>query len=311
MDAFRAERLRGERGRERRVDAAGDADDDVAEAVLLHVVAKAELEREPHLVELGERRCQRAGGRLGQVDQSSASSNPGALATTLPSPIEHERVPVEDELVLAADGVAEDQRTAVVPRTGREHLLALRVLADVKGRRGEVDEQPGARRGALDSGRARLPQVLAHRQADRASAVLEQADVRSRLEVPLLVEDAVVRQQPLAIDGRDLAVLADEARVVERPFSACGAPTSAVMPVAASRDLAGRARGRADERGAEQEVFRRIAGDRELGEDDEPGAGVAGLGDPRDDAVAVAVEVADGRVDLGERQPHRFSPISL
>ena len=78
------------------------------------------------------------------------------------------------------------------------------------------------------------------------------------------------------------------------------------MPVAASRDLAGRRGGGADERGAEQEVLRRIAGDRELREDDELGAGVARLGDPPDDAVAVAVEVADGRVDLGQSDLHSF-----
>ena len=35
------------------------------------------------------------------------------------------------------------------------------------------------------------------------------------LEVALLVEHAVVRQQALAIDGSDAAVRADEARVVE------------------------------------------------------------------------------------------------
>ena len=44
---------------------------------------------------------------------------------------------------------------------------------------------------------------------------LEQADFRSGLEVPLLVEDAVVRQQSLAVDGLHGAVRAHEARVVE------------------------------------------------------------------------------------------------
>ena len=59
-----AERLGGERSCQRGVDAAGDADDDLREAVLLDVVAEAELKREPHLlevVELGEQTGARTG----------------------------------------------------------------------------------------------------------------------------------------------------------------------------------------------------------------------------------------------------------
>jgi hypothetical protein len=77
------------------------------------------------------------------------------------------------------------------------------------------------------------------------------------------------------------------------------------------RHLAGSFRGCADERGAEQEVFGRVTRDRELREDDELDARGARLGDPLNDAVAVPVEIADGRVDLSQCQPHRFSPMSL
>src|SRR5204863_8094795 len=56
VDALRAERLDGQRGRERGVDPAGDADDHVAEPVLVDVVAKTELEGEPHPLEPGELR---------------------------------------------------------------------------------------------------------------------------------------------------------------------------------------------------------------------------------------------------------------
>ena len=78
------------------------------------------------------------------------------------------------------------------------------------------------------------------------------------------------------------------------------------MPVAACATSGSGVGCRADERGAEQEVLGRIARDRELGEDDELGAGGTRLGDPADDAVAVAVEVADGRVDLGQGDLHSF-----
>ena len=56
MDALRAQRLDRQRGRQRRVDPAGDRDHDVAEAVLVDVVAEAELERDSHLLELAESR---------------------------------------------------------------------------------------------------------------------------------------------------------------------------------------------------------------------------------------------------------------
>ena len=52
VDAIRAQRFDRERRRERGIDAAREADDDVAEAVLRHVVAEPELECEPHLLEL-------------------------------------------------------------------------------------------------------------------------------------------------------------------------------------------------------------------------------------------------------------------
>ena len=141
--------------------------------------------------------------------------------------------------------------------------------------------------------------------------MLEQPDVRAWLEVALLVEHAVVRKQPLAVDGLDAAVRAHEACVVEPAVCRVRRADERDDVRSRLRHLTGSVRSRADEGGAKQEILRRIARDRELREDDELGARVACLGDPPDDAVSVAVEVADGRVDLGERHPHRFSPMSL
>ena len=53
---FGSQRFGRECRRDRRVDAAGDADDDLAEAVLVHVVVQPELERQPHLLELVDER---------------------------------------------------------------------------------------------------------------------------------------------------------------------------------------------------------------------------------------------------------------
>ena len=71
---------------------------------------------------------------------------------------------------------------------------------------------------------------------------------------------------------------------------------------------------RADEAGPEQQVLGRVAGDDELREEHEVGAGGARLVEPAGDPVRVAVEVADDGVHLCERESHsglssRFSPL--
>ena len=58
--------------------------------------------------------------------------------------------------------------------------------------------------------------------------------------------------------------------------------------------------------GPEQEVFGRVAGHRELGEEDEVGAGLLGLLQPAEDPLAVPVEVADRGVDLSQCEAHSF-----
>ena len=90
MDAAGAERLGGQRCSERGVDAARYADDDVAKPVLLDVIAKAELERESHLIELGERRRDRAGRRLCEVDYEQRLLEARRPRDDASLPIEHE-----------------------------------------------------------------------------------------------------------------------------------------------------------------------------------------------------------------------------
>ena len=65
--------------------------------------------------------------------------------------------------------------------------------------------------------------------------------------------------------------------------------------------------GRTHEAGTQEQVLRRVPGDRELGEEDEVGVRVARLGEPAQDAVAVPLQVADDDVDLGECEPHVFA----
>src|SRR5581483_8847415 len=125
-------------------------------------------------------------------------------------------------------------------------------------------------------------------------------------EVPILVEDAVVRQEALAVDVPDVAVGEDEARVVEIRVE--------VRCADERRDAAGR-RGDllhggarcANEARAEQEVLGWVARDGELREEDEVGALAACAAEPVDDLQGVACEVTDDAVDLCECEPHASS----
>jgi hypothetical protein len=171
MHALWPESLGAERGGDGRVDASRDADDHVSEAVLLDVILQAESQRAAHLLELRLERHGLGGPfgtghrQLAEVDDGdgwnrvprSLELPPADVAQAsahcerwfevdeeemllearcprhdLARVVEHQRVPVEHELVLAADEIAEGEEGARVPGSRDEHLLALLGLADVE-----------------------------------------------------------------------------------------------------------------------------------------------------------------------------------
>ena len=169
--------------------------------------------------------------------------------------VDHERVPVEDQLVLAADGVAERDVRRGVARARAEHLLALAVAQQVERRRGDVHDQLCAGEREIGRGRPRLPHVLADRHADERVAVLEEVEAVTGREVAELVEDAVVRQEALLDDRLHLAARADGGRVEEVAVEVRRADDGDDAARRA-RDLLERPLGRADEAGPEQQVLR-------------------------------------------------------
>ena len=218
------------------------------------VVAQAELERAAHLLELvraarARRRAAlrsasrgasstlggsgappararaRAGGRRAAAGRSpsagststtrSASSNPGARASTSPSSSSTTRVAVEDELVLAADERCRTRRSTSCRARGRRASPRARGLADVERRGGDVRRQLGAGKRQVGRGRARLPDVLADRRSDERLAETQQHELAAGREVAVLVEDAVVRQELLAVDALTSPSASDGAGVVE------------------------------------------------------------------------------------------------
>ena len=217
--------------------------------------------------------------------------------------VDHEGVAVEDELVLAADGVAQCNERSGVARAGAEHLLPFAVAQQMERRGRDVDDQLRAGEREVGGGRSRLPHVLAHGDADQRFAVLEEIEPVSRREVAELVEDTVVRQEALLHECLHLAGSAHRGSVVEVSFEVRRADDGDDA-ARGSRDLLERALGRTHEARAEQQVLGRITRDSELGKEHEVGARGSRVVEPLEDQRAVPGEVTDDRVDLCECKPH-------
>ena len=111
----------------------------------------------------------------------------------------------------------------------------------------------------------------------------------------------------LAIDASQLAVREHRARVCEVALEERAADERG-DPLGRGSDLVERGPGGLEEARPQEQVLGRVARDGELGEDDEVGAGGAGLADRVDDERAVTREVADDGIELGEREPHAWLP---
>ena len=137
-------------------------------------------------------------------------------------------------------------------------------------------------------------------RADQRLAAADEDELAARLEVAVLVEDAVVGQELLAVHRLHLAVDADGAGVEEIPVEVGGADERR-QPLGLVSDLVERP-------GCgphEEEVLGRVARRRELGEEHELGARGARLLEAGDDPVAIPVQIADHRVHLRECKAHQ------
>ena len=281
------ERIGGDQRHQRRVDPARDGDENPLEVVLSHVVGEAERER---LVDLGhglerlrERRRDRA-ARLGRrqasqrrrrairsafdraphldvdVAEHELFAELRAAGERLALGRDDDGVPVEDELVLAADRVADGERRAGLARALGDHALTRQALRAVVRRRGRVDDErrPGERFGR---GRwAGVPDVLADREADPRAPELDQRRRAARLEVAAFVEHPVVRQQDLPVDAGDSAIGDHGGRVVDRDV-ALGEPDYRDDSLDLARHLVERGADRVEEVRLEQQILGRVAGE--------------------------------------------------
>ncbi len=246
-------------------------------------VDRAERER---LLELRAARQHRAGGAHGHA------------------------VAVEDELVLAADGVHEHDRRLVVHGALHEHPLAGDAVSAPVRRGRQVHEHLRSGQGLAHRGGPRLPDVLADGDSDRDPVHLEDQRLGSGLEVALLVEDAVVREVDLAVDGRHRAVGEHGRRVVDVVGPLREAHHGHDSPGLRREPLERDGRG-VEEARLQQEVLRGVARERQLREHDQLGVALTGARGQVGDLGGVALDVAHLGVHLGERHSEQLAHVSI
>ena len=152
------------------------------------------------------------------------------------------------------------------------------------------------------------PDVLANRDADALAAKLDDDRSGRRLEVAVLVEHVVSRQQAFAGRDQDFALMAERRGIESRPALAgrigLGVADDSGDRSDLLRQFAGDAFDVGHEALFEQEIARRVAADDQFGENDQLGAlrdqGLVG----RFDQKAVSGKIADDGVDLGQADAH-------
>ena len=236
---------------------------------------------------------------------SSASSKDGARATTSPPGAITTLCPSKMSSSCPPTAFTSATQQPLSRARFCEHLLALHPLAQVERRRGEVRDHLRARAREVGDRRALEPDVLADRRADDRVAEPEE----EQLARP--PRSSAPRRRRRSSGGgacgtspspRRRRRRRTRCRACRRGGPACrraprSRPSRPRSPRGFRRRRAGSAARRSRSSGG-------VAGRRQLGEEDEVGAGVARLGEARQDLLPVAVEVADDGVDLRERDPH-------
>ena len=341
-----AERVDSDGGHQRRVDPTREADHHLAEAVLGHVVAGAEHQG---LVDLAlgtqqrrgvrhqrrlDRRVRRGRARRGpsgrdlhhregpggrqrsgrylDVDHEAGLDVLRGSRQHRSVGRHHQRGPVEDELVLPAHEVDVRQRA---PRLGRalgQGALAQLHLPGVVRGGVQVDHQLRATPAGGGHRAVGNPGVLADGDAHpHAADVVQVGGAPALAEVAALVEHLVVGQLALVVRAGDPTPGADRGPVAQLTVDPVDEADHGRRAPGGSRHPLERLEVVVHEAGLQQQVLGRVAGDRQLGEGHEVAVRGLGLLDGTDQALDVAVEVADHQVELGQGHSHTSHGVSL
>ncbi|CAM5410741.1 hypothetical protein SROCM77S_02675 [Streptomyces rochei] len=349
MDVLRAHRVAGDGRDEGGVDTAGQTDQHRAEPVLRHVGAQSDDEgrvdllvvvqplrepaRQPRLTGggsghrlLGQHdpvdaqpvvhhagRGVRVGGGQVEVEHHAPLGELRRPRQHLPVPVDHDRVAVEDQLVLTAGHGEVGGRAAGLLGALADQLQPGVVLVPLVRRGVDRQQQPGPRRACRRHPAAVLPQVLADGQRHVHPAHPHHRHGVAGHEVAELVEDAVVRQVVLGEAQGHLAAVQHGHRVlrgagglaVPRPGGRRAVqmsddhrqPAEALVGEARGEGAQGGA-GRLDEGRPQRQVLDGITGQDHLGERHQVRSLSGRVPGPAEDRLGVAVDVADGGVDL-------------
>ena len=216
--------------------------------------------------------------------------------------VEHEGGAVENQLVLAADLIEIGERQARIDDPRHRDIQPVIAFDRIERRTVGHQQQFGAG-FAQTFDRIETPNVFADRHADAHAANVEGTGHGAGLEDAFLVEDAVIGQIDFERRGLHRAGIEIRHRVVEAALLEPGRADQN------RRTAIGGVLGKGFDRfhrvllehRLQHEVFRRIAGDIELAEKDEVGAGSVRLRPRRAGAREVAGKIAHDRIELGQR----------
>ncbi|ETC87142.1 hypothetical protein XHC_3373 [Xanthomonas hortorum pv. carotae str. M081] len=305
-DVVAAQRIDRHRQHQRRIDATGQSQPHLAEAVLAAIVLQpahhcAPGQRVHALVAIvhphhrGEAAL--AGGVVHHqplIDERGSGRMHGAVG------IGHHRCAVEHQRVLPADHVEIGNRRPALAGALGQQGIALRVLAALVRRGIGHQHQLGAGLHGLCE-RLGKPQVLADHHAhlhalDRDHAVVA---IRIHVEIAALVEHRVVGQLALAIGRRDASVAQHAGCVVDHAAGTLRPADHHHDPTRAGGDACQRFFAMRQKTGPQQQIFRWVAADRQLGKQhDVCPELVARCRDELDDAIGIARHGADREVEL-------------
>ena len=297
-DALRADGVDGEHRHQGRVDPARERQADVAEAVLLDVVAQAEDERLVDLVEVGERLGERPGRRPRGPRRPAAPPRTGRRGRAPPRRATTSRLwPSKTSSSWPPTRLQKAKQAPYSRARSANICFALAPLAAVVGRARRVGDQLGALRRPRSA-----PAGPATQQSSQiVSPTAWSADVDRRAARCRGRSSAARRRRRSWAAGscgrrparrRRRARRASCGRGGSRRRRSTGSakPTRAVMPSTPPAQLLDRAPVGGDEVGLQVEVLGRVAGDAELGEDHQLGALRAGAADPLGDLRRVGVD---------------------
>jgi len=149
-----------------------------------------------------------------------------------------------------------------------------------------------------------VPDVKADSNCDSEIVQRYQEGLISWLEVPLLVEDAVIGEHALSIGGGDFAVFEDGCAVVNViAIFFCKAHNEGLFGAVCGEFIYGEAV-IAEEVLFVEQIFGRIAAEGEFGKDDQIGIGLKGSGVDASHFFGVAGQITDDGVELCQCHAH-------